>query len=90
MRTYPAIAGLAYTNTKERREKGKNNLGGEKMRAKRIKPQRVKPCTPAPTIDVLLGYEEQNEKHKKETGSEPRPRYPGPFSRLLRPAGIIR
>ena len=70
MRTYPTIAGLANTNTKERREKGKNNLGGEKMRAKRIKPQRVKPCTPAPTIDVLLGYEEQMGKKKRKQGAD--------------------
>ena len=57
---------------------------------KGIEAQRVKPPTPS---WVVIREEEQSGKQeniKKETGcGSPTQRYPGPFSLLLRRAGII-
>ena len=55
---------------------------------------RVKHPTPSRAIDALTGEEEQNGKQKrtkrKKQGAGPQPSYPGPFSRLLLRAGIVR
>ena len=52
------------------------------------------PPAPSTPTDALIEDEEQNGKQKKEPkeklGTDPQPSYPGPFSSLLRRAGIIR
>ena len=53
----------------------------------------MKPRTPTPATDALAGIEEQMEKKKREQrknqGAGLQPSYPGPFGRVLRPAGIM-
>ena len=78
---------LARTNAKKGQKKERTEV------KKRIEAQRAKPRTSISEIDALIGDEEQNGKQKKEKekqGAGPQPSYPGPFSRLLRRAGIIR
>ena len=61
---------------------------------KGIEAQRVKYPTPFRAINVLRGDEEQSGKGKgtkrKKPRVDPQLSYPGPFSRLIRRAGIVR
>ena len=72
-------------------EEGKTSeKSGKKKRDRGIEGETPNPI---PAIDALIGDEEQNGKrkitNKKKQGEGPQPRYPGPFSRLLRLAGDI-
>ena len=75
------------------RKEGRKEHGNEKREEKkRIEEQRVKPLTPTPAIDALIGDEEQTgkkEEKRKKQGVGLQPSYSGPFSSLLRLAGII-
>ena len=61
---------------------------------KGIEALRVRHQTPSRATDALIGDEEKNGKQKrtkrKKQGAGPQPSNPGPFSRLLQRAGIIR
>ena len=61
---------------------------------KEIEALEEKHSTPSRPVDAFIGEEEQNGKQKrgkrKKQGAVPQPSYPGPFSSLLRHAGIIR
>ena len=87
-----ATVGLARIKAKER-EKNERRVRRVKKR-KRIEVLRVGHPTPSRAIDALIGYEEQSGKQKRikrrKQGAGPQPSYLGPFSRLLRLAGIIR
>ena len=67
---------------------------GEEKKRKGIEIQRVDLPKPSQAIDAPIGDEEHNGKQKgeKERNRErlPQPSNPGPFSRLLRRAVIIR
>ena len=57
MRTYSRHIGVNTHQRQERRE-GKNE-GVKRLKKKRIEAKRVKPHTPTPAIDALIGGEEQ-------------------------------
>ena len=88
----PAIAGLTRIDVKEREKK--ENLVRRGKKRKGIEAQIMKHPTLSRSTDALIGDEDQNGNQKrtkrKKQGAGPQPSYPGPFSRLLRRAEIIR